>query len=87
MPHKRIVPTFLRSIVPLKETIDGFETTTIKKMTPEELAKRRKKGLCFCYKPRHLCKRVFMIQAIYEENDVDVEIETEESNGRYSILS
>ena len=53
MPRKRIVPTFLRSIVPLKETIDGSETTTIKKMTPEELAKRRKKGLCFCCKEKY----------------------------------
>ena len=59
-------------------------TTTVKKMMTEELAERRKKGLCFhCnerYKPRHRCKKLFLIEAKWEDEDGDVEMEIEDVN-------
>ncbi|KAI9174210.1 hypothetical protein LWI28_013743 [Acer negundo] len=56
----------------------------MKKLTPEEVNERRKKGLCFCcnekFGPGHQCKKLFTIQAVLEESDSDVEMEVEESN-------
>ena len=51
----------------------------IKKMTIEELNEWKKKGLCFkCnekFSPGHRCKRLFLIQASFGDNDEDVEME------------
>ena len=48
---------------------------------PEELAEWRKKGLCFhCnnkYNPGHNCPKFFKIEACWEEEDNDVEMEIE----------
>ncbi|KAK0581463.1 hypothetical protein LWI29_014052 [Acer saccharum] len=61
----------------------------IKKMTTEELNERRKKGLCFhCndkYGPAHECKRLFMIQASWEDSDEDEDMEVEDENGDSTI--
>ena len=50
-------------------------------MTPEVLAEWRKKGLCFhCnkkYNPGHNCPKLFKIEACWEEEDNDVEMEIE----------
>ncbi|KAJ0014031.1 hypothetical protein Pint_20314 [Pistacia integerrima] len=59
----------------------SITTPTIKKMTTDELSERRKKGLCFhCnerYAPGHNCKKLFMIEASWEDKDGDVEMEIE----------
>ena len=59
-------------------------TTTVKKMTTEELAEKRKKGLCFHYnkryKPGHRCQKLFLIEAKWEDEDGDVEMEIEDVN-------
>jgi len=43
-------------------------------LNPAELAERRSKGLCFnCddkFFPGHRCKKLFTIEAIYEEEDL-----------------
>jgi hypothetical protein len=45
----------------------------IKKLSPAELKERRDKGLCFnCddkFSPRHRCKKLFLIEGIYEEDN------------------
>ncbi|KAL5768283.1 hypothetical protein ACOSP7_014840 [Xanthoceras sorbifolium] len=54
-------------------------TTQIKKMTADELSERRKKRLCFhChdrYTPRHDCKKLFLIEASWEDEKGDVLME------------
>lgn len=59
-------------------------------MTSEELAERRRKGLCFhCndkFGPGHVCKKLFMIEACWEEADGDVVIEAEETINEPKIL-
>ena len=53
-------------------------------MTTEELAKRRNKGLYFHYsekyKPGHRCQKLFLIEAKWEDEDGDVEMEIEDVN-------
>ncbi|XP_052289930.1 uncharacterized protein LOC127899837 [Citrus sinensis] len=53
----------------------------IKKMTIEELNERKKKGLCFkCnekFSPSHGCKRLFLIQANFDDSDKDIKMEIE----------
>lgn len=48
-------------------------TPAIKRLSPAELADRRAKGLCFnCdekFSPGHRCKKLFLIEGIYEEED------------------
>jgi len=48
--------------------------SAIKRLNPMELADRRSKGLCFdCdekFFPGHQCKKLFKIEAIYEEEDL-----------------
>lgn len=50
-------------------------------MTIEELNEQKKKGWCFkCnekFSPSHRCKRLFLIQASFEDSDEDVEMEIE----------
>ena len=50
-------------------------------MTIEELNERKKKGLCFnCnekFSPSHGCKRLFLIQANFDDSDKDIEMEIE----------
>ena len=66
--------------------VQGLNPTTshvVKKMITEELSERRKKGLCFHYNdkysPWHNCKKLFMIEANWEdEDDGDVAMETDE---------
>jgi hypothetical protein len=45
----------------------------IKKLSPAELKERRDKGLCFnCddkFSPGHKCKKLFLIEGIYEEDN------------------
>lgn len=59
-------------------------------MTSEELAERRRKELCFhCndkFGPGHVCKKLFMIEACWEEADGDVVIEAEETINEPKIL-
>lgn len=66
-PNKRVIPT-----------------ATIKKMTMEELAERRKKRLCFhcneMYDSRHRCQKNFLIEAKWEDDDEDVEMEIKDVN-------
>ncbi|KAL5842733.1 hypothetical protein ACOSQ3_013336 [Xanthoceras sorbifolium] len=54
----------------------------VKRMTPEELTERRKKGLCFhChdkYAPGHNCAKNFPIEACWEEGENDVEMEIDD---------
>ncbi|KAK0571896.1 hypothetical protein LWI29_023257 [Acer saccharum] len=54
-------------------------TMPIKKLTTEEIDESRRKGLCFkCnekFGPGHRCKKLFMIQACFNESDADEEME------------
>ncbi|KAF8378270.1 hypothetical protein HHK36_029609 [Tetracentron sinense] len=51
----------------------------VRKMSPTELQERRSKGLCYnCnekYSPGHRCKRLFVIEACWEEGDGDIIME------------
>jgi len=66
--------------------VQGCNPTTshvVKKMTTEELSEQRKNGLCFHYNdkysPGHKCKRLFMIEANWvDEDDGDVVMENDE---------
>lgn len=54
-------------------------TIPIKRMTTEELNERHRKGLCFkCndkFGPRHVCKKLFLIQATLKDSNEDIEME------------
>lgn len=58
----------------------------IEKLTPTEMRERREKGLCFnCnekFEPGHRCKKLFLIQGSWpddDDNDEDVDMEVEEN--------
>lgn len=63
-------------------------SATVKRMTPDELSERRKKGLCFhCndkYSPGHNYKKLFMVEASWDGDDDDVEMEVDEENHKAS---
>ena len=56
--------------------------TNTKRMTLEELAERRRKGLCFHYndkfRPGHNFPKLFNIEACWDEDDEDVVMEIED---------
>ncbi|KAA8529633.1 hypothetical protein F0562_034267 [Nyssa sinensis] len=62
---------------PFSTVPDGSRPTipTIRKFSLAEIEERRKQGLCFhCndkYKPRHLCKKLFILEACYPDDVVE----------------
>ncbi|KAA8534461.1 hypothetical protein F0562_031978 [Nyssa sinensis] len=62
---------------PFPTVLDGSRPTipTIRKFSPTEIEERRKQGLCFhCndkYGPRHLCKKLFILEACYPDDMVE----------------
>ncbi|KAJ0009667.1 hypothetical protein Pint_33583 [Pistacia integerrima] len=84
----------VRSANPPRQNIgyqdrSSITTPTIKKMTTDELSERRKKGLYFhCnerYAPGHNCKKLFLIEASWEDKDGDVEMEIEGKEAEQSL--
>ncbi|CAA0822121.1 Unknown protein, partial [Striga hermonthica] len=70
----------------------GPPATEVKRLTEEEMARRREKGLCFrceeMYMPGHRCKQNFLIEfmdsdeeepVIEEEREVEVEVLNDEA--------
>ena len=61
------------------EAPNGSASTPIKRLTTEEINEKRKKELCFkCnerYGREHRCKKLFMIQACFNDSDADEEME------------
>uniref|UniRef100_A0A2N9IXL2 Retrotransposon gag domain-containing protein n=1 Tax=Fagus sylvatica TaxID=28930 RepID=A0A2N9IXL2_FAGSY len=55
----------------------------IRRLSPSELQQRKDKGLCYNYNekfhPGHRCKKLFFIEACYNEEDGDVIMEAESS--------
>ncbi|KAA8547499.1 hypothetical protein F0562_003928 [Nyssa sinensis] len=56
-------------------TVPDGRRPTIRKFSPTEIEERRKQGLCFhCndkYRPRHLCKKLFILEACYPDDVVE----------------
>ncbi|KAA8522099.1 hypothetical protein F0562_012587 [Nyssa sinensis] len=81
--QQRTTPTADLKKVTNKETINTSSTLPVWRMSPTELQERRVKGLCYNYNekfvPGHRCKKLFLIEACYEEEDGDVIIDMEES--------
>ena len=66
---------------PIREDGNSRPLVTIRRMSPTELKERRDKGLCYnCndkFIPGHRCKKLFLIEACYEEEDEDMVMDIE----------
>ncbi|XP_028113652.1 uncharacterized protein LOC114311688 [Camellia sinensis] len=58
-------------------TISTSPIPQIRRFSPTEIEEREQKGLCFhCndkYGPRHVCKKLFIMEACWPDEDMDVE--------------
>ncbi|XP_026399723.1 uncharacterized protein LOC113295606 [Papaver somniferum] len=87
--HKKHTPSSSKIIqVPRHSTTQNTTVNTqnsvsnpVKRMTTDELNQQRRQGLCFrCndkFGPGHRCKKLFMIQACFEDSDDDIDMEIE----------
>ncbi|KAA8535649.1 hypothetical protein F0562_030652 [Nyssa sinensis] len=79
-------PTTLSAAVGLARLYEAkLASQTKRSFTPAEIEERRKKDLCFhCndkFSPCHLCKKLFIMEACYlEEDDGDIDFPTEPEN-------
>ncbi|KAH7565110.1 hypothetical protein JRO89_XS09G0135600 [Xanthoceras sorbifolium] len=74
--HRRVnVPISKVGIQSQKTTTPTSPMLLFKKMTPEELNERKRKGLCFRCNEKfglgHQCKKLFLIQASFNDSDED----------------
>ncbi|KAA8544487.1 hypothetical protein F0562_022473 [Nyssa sinensis] len=77
-------PDLKKNFLPNKETTTSNATLPVRRMSTTELQERRAKGLCYnCnekFVPGHRCKKLFLIEACFEEADGDVIMDEEETD-------